>query len=385
MRIAFTANPTTLIEDQKTAFTLTFTLDQPPPNAGILVTIDSDSPRALAEFDVFAAQFSGARLTSANADSSGLTLRITQQTATVTLPVFDDDQPEGSDLFTFTLQPSSSYTIDPVANSVTLTILDQALPTNQAPLANPDNYTVAAGAVLAVEAASGVLSNDSDPNSNPLTATLLTPPSNGSLTLNANGALTYTPNPEFIGSDSFTYQANDGATNSNPVAVLLSVTAAPSPTPTPSGTMLGTAGRDQLQGTVQADRIEGLGGNDQIVGLAGNDLLLGGAGADRITAGAGNDRVLGGSGNNRLTGNQGRDLFILEQGTGRNLITDFRNGQDRLGLPQGLSFRKLDISQRGRNTLIRDGNDLLAVLNKGQATQITAADFTKLTANFGFG
>jgi Ca2+-binding RTX toxin-like protein len=383
MKIAFTANPTTLIEDQKTVFTLTFTLDQPPPSEGILVTIDSDSPRALAEFDVFAAQFSGARLASANADSSGLTLRITQQTATVTLPVFDDEEPEGSDMFTFTLQPNSSYTIDPSARSVTFTILDQAPPTNQAPVANPDNYTVAAEAVLGVEAASGVLSNDNDPNGNPLTATLLTPPSNGSLTFDINGSLTYTPNPGFVGSDSFTYQANDGITNSNVATVFLSVTAAPSPTPTPtpSETIFGTAGRDQLRGTANADRIEGLGGNDQIVGLAGNDLLVGGAGADQMVAGEGNDRLVAGTGNNRLTGNQGRDLFVLEKGAGRNLVTDFKNGQDRLGLSHGLSFRRLVISQQGKNTLIRSGNDLLAILNNVRENQITAADFAKLPAN----
>ncbi|NJR60790.1 MAG: cadherin-like domain-containing protein [Cyanobacteria bacterium CRU_2_1] len=271
MKIGFTANPTTLIEDNKTVFTLTFTLDQPPPTTGLLVTIDSDTPRALAELDVFAATFSGARLASANADASGLTLRITQHTATVTLSVFDDDVEEGVDRFIYTLQPSNDYTIDPNASTVTLTILDQA-PVNTAPVAADDSYSTNAGTALTVgtttDGANGVLANDTDAEGNPLTATVVTAPTNGSLTLNGNGSFVYVPNANFIGSDSFTYQANDGAANSNPATVRLVISSvtpspspvtpspspvtpspspvpAPSPTPSPSGTIFGTPGRDR--------------------------------------------------------------------------------------------------------------------------------------------
>ncbi len=35
-------------------------------------------------------------------------------------------------------------------------------------------------------------------------------PANGTLTLNANGTFTYTPNANYNGSDTFTYHANDG-------------------------------------------------------------------------------------------------------------------------------------------------------------------------------
>jgi Ca2+-binding RTX toxin-like protein len=369
MEIRFTANPTTLIEDQKTVFTLTFTLDQPPPAEGLLVTIDSDSPRSLAELDVFAAEFSGARLAGVNADSSGLTLRITQQTATVTLPVFDDDVTEGSDQFTFTVQPSSSYTVAPNASAVTLTILDQPppAPVNQAPVANPDSYNVAIGTVLTVPA-TGLLANDSDADGNALTAVLVTPPSQGTLTLNPNGSFNYSPNAGFSGPDSFTYQANDGTANSSPTTVNLTVSAAP-----PNGNpLLGTAGNDRLRGTDGPDQISGLGGNDQILGLGGNDSLVGGAGRDRL---------FGGGGNNILKGGAGSDLFALELGAGRSVIQDFKDFQDRLGLTSGLTVQKLDISQRGKNTVIRAGNDLLAILNGVQSDQITKADFTKVASS----
>ena len=60
-----------------------------------------------------------------------------------------------------------------------------------------------------------MLGNDTDADS-PTTslrvtaASPITPPANGSLVLNPNGSFTYTPNKNFYGTDTFTYQANDG-------------------------------------------------------------------------------------------------------------------------------------------------------------------------------
>ncbi len=66
-------------------------------------------------------------------------------------------------------------------------------------------------------AMAGVLNNDSDPNPNaaPLTAVLVDAPVNGTVTLNADGSFTYTPNANFIGTDRFTYQADNGSIRSN--------------------------------------------------------------------------------------------------------------------------------------------------------------------------
>jgi hypothetical protein len=47
--------------------------------------------------------------------------------------------------------------------------------------------------------------NDTDADGDTLTAILGTGPANGTLTLNANGSFTYTPNANFNGPDSFTY------------------------------------------------------------------------------------------------------------------------------------------------------------------------------------
>ena len=54
-----------------------------------------------------------------------------------------------------------------------------------------------------------VLGNDGDPENDDLTVTSLSRPSRGTATLNSDGTITYTPNANYHGSDSFTYRARD--------------------------------------------------------------------------------------------------------------------------------------------------------------------------------
>ena len=95
---------------------------------------------------------------------------------------------------------------------------------NTAPVATADTYTTAEDTPKVV-AAPGVLGNDTDADGDTLTAIKVTNPSNGSVTLNANGSFTYTPNADWNGTDSFTYKANDGEDDSNTVTVTITVSA----------------------------------------------------------------------------------------------------------------------------------------------------------------
>jgi VCBS repeat-containing protein len=79
-------------------------------------------------------------------------------------------------------------------------------------------------------AGQNVLANDTDADEDTLTAVLVNGPANGSLTLNPDGTFTYTPNTEFFGTDSFTYQADDGTDVSNIATVTLEI---PEPPNTP--------------------------------------------------------------------------------------------------------------------------------------------------------
>ena len=73
----------------------------------------------------------------------------------------------------------------------------------------------------------GVLFTASDQDLDLLTAELVTGPANGSLALNPDGSFVYTPNPNFNGTDSFTYRTFDGSMYSAPATVTLSVTPVP--------------------------------------------------------------------------------------------------------------------------------------------------------------
>ncbi|MFT4546989.1 MAG: VCBS repeat-containing protein [Pseudoalteromonas tetraodonis] len=71
-------------------------------------------------------------------------------------------------------------------------------------------------------ASGGVLNNDS--GSGTLTATLLSQPANGSVSMETNGTFTYTPDLDFAGNDSFTYRATDSTGNST---ATVNITVAP--------------------------------------------------------------------------------------------------------------------------------------------------------------
>ncbi|MDO8994605.1 MAG: Ig-like domain-containing protein, partial [Daejeonella sp.] len=93
---------------------------------------------------------------------------------------------------------------------------------NTPPVAVADNYSTTKGGTLTV-AAPGVLTNDSDADANQITAIRVTSPSNGTLTLNANGSFTYIHNNGASASDSFTYKVNDGTADGNTVTVSITV------------------------------------------------------------------------------------------------------------------------------------------------------------------
>lgn len=134
----------------------------------------------------------------------------------------------------FTYQPNAnfngsdsfSYVVtDPSAGeSDTRTVSLNVNAVNDAPVAVGDSYSVDQDNTLSVSAP-GVLGNDWDIDAGTTLSAIVVNagPRHGSLTLAADGSFDYTPNSGFSGSDSFTYVANDGALDSNPVAVSITV------------------------------------------------------------------------------------------------------------------------------------------------------------------
>ncbi|MFO0927186.1 MAG: tandem-95 repeat protein, partial [Gemmataceae bacterium] len=104
------------------------------------------------------------------------------------------------------------------------TVQVQVTAVNDAPVATGDSYATSEDTPLTV-AGPGVLANDTDVDVDSLAAVLVAGPAHGTLTLNADGSFTYTPDANYNGADSFTYQANDGTADSNAVVVTLTVQA----------------------------------------------------------------------------------------------------------------------------------------------------------------
>jgi len=263
--------------------------------------------------------------------------------------------------------------------------------------------------------AADLLANDTDVDSTTLTITGVDNAVNGSVSLDSNGDVLFTPTIGFSGDASFNYTVSDGDGGTDVGMVTVAVGVNLSGTnndDTLSGTagddiinglngqdtisgnagndnlvggngddslygelgddtLIGGNGQDLLYGDGGNDYLEGDNGDDQLNGGDGNDTLIGGNGQDFLVGGAGDDFLNGGKGDDNLTGGIGSDIFLLEKAAGRDTITDFSLGQsDQIAL-SGINFNQLSFS----GDEIRLGNQTLAVLTGFDTTTLTQNDF----------
>ncbi|GAB5387625.1 MAG: hypothetical protein Alpg2KO_05930 [Alphaproteobacteria bacterium] len=214
-----------------------------------------------------------------------------------------------------------------------------------------------------------------------------TQPMNGTVTVNADGTFSYTPNPGFTGTDSFTYDMfASGLTRRDTATVTIEVL---------KNEIDGTGNPDTLVGDVTSDLIRGFGGNDAIVGNAGDDCLVGGTGMDDLRGNAGDDEILGGfgrdtafggignddidggAGNDTLNGDEGDDLIagdtgddIIFGGTGNDLISggdgvDILRGDDGDDSIEGNNDADSIAGGKGDDTITAGNGDDFARGDKG--------------------
>ena len=113
---------------------------------------------------------------------------------------------------------------------IVMTVYYTLPPVNIAPVTVDDTYSTPKNTPLTVPATGvpSVLANDTDIDSAVIQAVMGTAPSNGTLD-NANsvapdGSFVYTPNAGFVGTDTFTYYADDYTDNGNMATVTINVT-----------------------------------------------------------------------------------------------------------------------------------------------------------------
>lgn len=108
----------------------------------------------------------------------------------------------------------------------------------------------------------------------------------------------------------------------------------------------GDEGEDTIQGGAGRDTVSGGVGNDRIGGGDGDDRLLGNDGNDLIYGDGGSDRIFGDKGNDTLSGGAGNDVFVFRSGDGNDVISDFKNGDNKIDLSAtgANSFSSLTIS-----------------------------------------
>ncbi|MBU1212751.1 MAG: cadherin-like domain-containing protein [Alphaproteobacteria bacterium] len=158
--------------------------------------------------------------------------------------------------------------------------------------------------------ASDLLANDTDPDGGSLFVASVGNAVNGTVVLDAEGTITFTPEAGHIGTASFTYTAGDGTDESAATLVDLIVHDVTE--------IAGTSFNNAITGTAGWDRILGFEGSDVIFGGDGQDVLEGGDGNDVLHGGDGHDTLIGGNNGDALYGNAGND--ILDGGSGVDVL-----------------------------------------------------------------
>ena len=179
---------------------------------------------------------------------------------------------------------------------------------NDAPVAEDDTASTLVDTAVTID----VLGNDTDVDEDLLTVTSATAP-NGTVVVEADGSLTYTPNAAFTGADVISYEISDGAGGTASASVAVDVLAPP----------VAPAARMALDSGPDGELVSGSGGDDEITGGAGADTIFGQAGSDTLTGGAGDDEINGiwdGSDDTRIAARDLADPDVLLGGDGNDEI-----------------------------------------------------------------
>ena len=183
-----------------------------------------------------------------------------------------------------------------VEKAFTITIND----VNEMPVAVNDAATTSVNNSVVVD----VLSNDSDPDGDPLTVTAVTAPSKGTAVITAGTTVTYTPKKNYTGPDSFTYTISDGRGGAATASVAITVVAGNAPP------------------RAAADKATTAPGTPVVIAVLANDSDPDGDPLTIVAITQGANGTVGNNGDGTLTytplaGFKGRDTFTYTISDGR--------------------------------------------------------------------
>ncbi|GJD75700.1 hypothetical protein CFIICLFH_3943 [Methylobacterium goesingense] len=277
-----------------------------------------------------------------------------------------------------------------VNQAVTVSIMG----TNDAPTVMADIASVKALlGYTSVDAAHGVLANDSDVDGNGLTVSTI---SNGvataavtstkgtsiggdygTLTIKTDGSYSYDPNvwglvaqkvpPGIIPIDSFTYTTSDGKGGTSTSQLNMVTTSAS------QVYVQGSDGNDTLTATPDTSVVGRLFGRDNAM------VLNAGNGNDTLTGGKADDVLIAGTGVDKLTGGSGSDTFVFMKNFGKAMVTDFQPVIDQIQFDHGTFANFADLKshavQVGADVVITADLDHSVTLQNTQLKTLYASDF----------
>ncbi|MBB4110695.1 beta strand repeat-containing protein, partial [Pedobacter zeae] len=203
-------NPTVTVSNTPATINIT---DNTTATVTVAATKDGAEPGTAGEFTFTLSNVSttdtqitysvtGTATSGSDYTSIGTTVTIPagQTSVRVSVPVLDDNIAEGTETVILTMAAATSNpSITASTVPATVNITDNRAPVATAPAITTNEDTPVNGIITA-----------SDPDGNPLTYTVTTPPAHGTLIVNPDGTYTYTPAPDYNGTDTFTVTVSDG-------------------------------------------------------------------------------------------------------------------------------------------------------------------------------
>lgn len=141
--------------------------------------------------------------------------------------------PAATGLYTFTIRGAIDLGYDGTSERYQdVDTVVSLVVTAQSPVVATGTFAGLAGETISADAAHGVLAKASDPLGLTLNAGLLALPAHGSLQFSHDGSFTYTPDPDFAGTDSFQYRIWNGYAYADGTATLAVIQGIPTITAT---------------------------------------------------------------------------------------------------------------------------------------------------------